>query len=58
MAKQRQPRGPKCPVCGARMHVPEGGGNPVCSFKDNHAEIVRAQIKAKQRAADARKKSR
>jgi hypothetical protein len=40
------------------MHVPEGGGAAVCSFKDNHAEIVRAQLKGKQRAADSRKKRR
>lgn len=57
MAGKRQPRGPKCPVCKAVMHVPEGGGKPVCSFRDSHAAIIKMRLKAGQKSNEDRKKS-
>lgn len=57
MAGKRNPRGPKCPVCKAVMHVPEGGGEPVCSFVDSHKNTRKMQLRAGQ-VREERKKGR
>lgn len=49
MPVKRNPRGPKCQVCQAVMHVPEGKSEPECSFRDSHADI----LKMRARQADA-----
>ena len=51
----RRPRGPKCPVCRAVMHVPEGGGDPVCSFEKSHKNIARMRMAANQKNPKKRK---
>ena len=56
MAKRKYTaRGPKCPSCGARMHVPEGGGQAVCSFADSHASMRKQQLRRAAEQGDAAK---
>jgi hypothetical protein len=38
------------------MHVPEGGSEPVCSFKDSHASMRKQQLRRAAEQADAKKK--
>lgn len=54
---KRQPRGPKCPECGAVMHAPEGGGEPVCAFVKSHANSRKIQLRGGQKSNEGRKKS-
>ena len=44
-------RGPKCPVCGARMHL-DDSGTAKCSFENSHANIIRMRIAASERTAE------
>jgi hypothetical protein len=47
--RRRQPRGPKCPVCGAVMSGSE------CAFKDSHASTLRNRAAAANARGDARR---
>jgi len=59
MAKQkRNPRGPRCKVCGAVMSPKDEGGEPICWHARNHAGILRARAAAANKAGDTQKNNR
>ena len=52
---KRQPRGPRCPECGAVMH-PGKTGDVVCSFRNDHANLKKRRAEAANKSAAKRKK--
>ena len=50
-------RGPKCPVCGARMYL-DDKGTAKCSFESSHANIIKMRIASSEQAAQKNRKKK
>ena len=54
--KKRNPRGPKCEICQAVMHIPAGKSAFECSFTDSHRYILKMRAEQGDRSSDLQRK--